>query len=195
MTRDEDILELVASGQVDAATVEVVRTYGDEIRRFVAGSLDDRDLASDTFARWSEAIWRALGQFRGDSSVRTWCYTIARRELAHAYRRRAREQRRQVNVSTMIEVPVAVRSETERFLRTDVRSRLHERCRGLPPEDRELLALRVDQKMSWLDIGAILDPEATDRRRVAARIRKRYERLKDQLRSELELESDEPPDS
>lgn len=187
------ILEHVAAGRIDAATIEIVRGFGDELRRFIRANLDDSALAAETFARWSESVWRSLASFRGASSLRTWCYTIARRELAQSYKQRGREQRRALGLSAADDIPIAIRTETQQFLRTDVRSKLHERCRELPEEDRELLALRVEQRMSWLDIVAILEPEAEDARRVAARIRKRYERIKDQLRDEL-ANASEPDD-
>ena len=62
-----------------------------------------------------------------------------------------------------------------------------ERHIGLPVNDRTLLILRVDRRMSWLEIAEILgedpDPAALKRRSVA--LRKRFERLKESLGQQL----------
>jgi RNA polymerase sigma-70 factor (ECF subfamily) len=55
--------------------------------RTVGESVTAEDLAQETFVRACTAAVR----FRGDSSVRTWIFSIARRVLADHYRRRGPE--------------------------------------------------------------------------------------------------------
>jgi RNA polymerase sigma-70 factor, ECF subfamily len=66
-----------------------VRATHIEIWRFclsVVGPSDADDATQDTYL----AIWRAMGTFRGDSSARTWVYTIARRTALGTLHQRQR---------------------------------------------------------------------------------------------------------
>jgi RNA polymerase sigma-70 factor (ECF subfamily) len=70
---------------------QIFRAHQKEIFVYFLRTLGDRDraedLAQETFVR---ACGSAL-RFRGDSSVRTWVFSIARRVLVDHYRRRAPE--------------------------------------------------------------------------------------------------------
>jgi len=60
--------------------------------RFVAhlaGTADADDITQDTYLR----AWRALPDFRAESSARTWLLAIARRACADAIRRHQRRRR------------------------------------------------------------------------------------------------------
>jgi RNA polymerase sigma-70 factor (ECF subfamily) len=57
----------------------------------------------------------------------------------------------------------------------------------LSPEDRELLVLRVDRGLAWNDLARVLSEEDGELdgpaiTREAARLRKRFQVLKDRLR-------------
>jgi RNA polymerase sigma-70 factor (ECF subfamily) len=55
---------------------------------------------------------------------------------------------------------------------------------SLDPDEQTLLILRIDRQMAWTDIARIMGgdaPEAESRQ--AATLRKRFERLKERLRS------------
>ena len=82
----------------------------------------------------------------------------------------------------------AVRTETLAFLRTEKRTRLQALRDSLPEEDRMLLVLRVDRQLAWNDLarvlheadeGTPLDDAAIARE--AARLRKRFQVLKEKL--------------
>jgi len=91
------------------------------------------------------------------------------------------------------EVAAAVRTETLGFLRTEKRTRLQALRDTLPEEDRMLLVLRVDRNLEWNELARVLagegqegdggtplaDAEVT---REAARLRKRFQLLKEKLR-------------
>lgn len=65
------------------------------------------------------------------------------------------------------------------------------RCSGFatrfPPEDRMLLVLRLDREMSWTEVARVLTDDAADAdvSREAARLRKRFERVKAKLAEQL----------
>jgi hypothetical protein len=51
-----------------------------------------------------------------------------------------------------------------------------------------VLVLRIEQQMSWLDVAQVLceDPQSRQQlRRQAARLRKRFERTKNKLRTQI----------
>ncbi len=88
-----------------------------------------------------------------------------------------------------------MRTQTKAFLRTENKTRLQELRDSLPEEDRMLLVLRVDRGLAWNDLARILsegddgaetaglpglsDPSIA---REAARLRKRFQLVKDRLR-------------
>jgi RNA polymerase sigma-70 factor (ECF subfamily) len=81
----------------------------------------------------------------------------------------------------------AVRTETLSFLQTQKRNRLQSLREELPPDDRTLLILRVDRHLEWPELARVLagDDVPLDEaslKREAARLRKRYQIVKDRLR-------------
>src|SRR5918998_5033879 len=93
-------LELIArwrSGDERAAT-ELVARHAPALARFAASSgagvgTDVEELVQDTFVR----AFGSLDSFRGDSSLRTWLFTIQRRLLLDR-RRSARRRRGDVEI-------------------------------------------------------------------------------------------------
>ena len=81
-----------------------------------------------------------------------------------------------------------VRTTTAVHMRTEVKSRVAELRDSLAPEDRELLMLRVDRNLSWMDLATVLRGEddapldGEGQKREAARLRKRFQIVKDRLR-------------
>jgi RNA polymerase sigma-70 factor (ECF subfamily) len=74
------------------ALTEAIRASEADVWRFVAhlvGRHEADDVTQDTFLR----AWRALPEFRAESSARTWLLSIARRASADAIRRAQRRRR------------------------------------------------------------------------------------------------------
>lgn len=134
--------------------------------------------------------------FAWDSSLRTWLYAIARNIMRTNRRNAARRERRgpRAGESALDEVALAVRTETLAFLRTEKRTRLQALRDELPEEDRILLVLRVDRKLAWDDLARVLadaapvtldGPALT---RETARLRKRFQLVKERLRDRAKKE-------
>jgi RNA polymerase sigma-70 factor (ECF subfamily) len=182
---DGRVRDLIRQGDAIGATQLVIERYGAEIFGYVTSLLKDEDVASDAFARACENVYKGVLSFRGDSSIRTWLYVVAR----HAAHREARSQRqhraaRLSGVASALQAPI--RTATAAFKRTDVKSEIAKLREALTGEERELLLLRVDRGMSWAEIAAVCaGPEVTDDealKREAARCRKQFERTKVRLR-------------
>jgi RNA polymerase sigma-70 factor (ECF subfamily) len=177
------------SGDHAAASTAALRGYGPEIFGFlVAVHRSDVD-ASDVFSGFAEALWRGLPGFTWSSTLRTWAYGIAR-NVSRTYRRdAARRDRRAARTgeSALDDVADAVRTQTIAYLRTETKTRLQALRDALPEEDRMLLVLRVDRGLAWNDLARVLSEEDgplddAGVAREAARLRKRFQLVKDRLR-------------
>jgi RNA polymerase sigma-70 factor (ECF subfamily) len=161
---DLDLIARWKSGDQRAAR-QLVERHAEALARFVASvgtRVDVDDLVQDTFAR----AFASLDSFRGESSLRTWLFTIARRLVLD---RRRSERRRGGGVRMQVEVQDAdavteydaldavVADETER--------RMHEAVARLTPTQREVFTLRVAEGLSYREIA-----EAVDTTEGAARV-------------------------
>jgi RNA polymerase sigma-70 factor, ECF subfamily len=111
------------------------------------------DLAADT---WLDAA-RSLHRFEGDESAfQRWIFTIARRRLVDCQRRRYRSARAHGALRELADpgdvegagAPVLAASETEAALA---------RIASLPPDQAEVVLLRVVAGLEVADVAAILD--------------------------------------
>lgn len=164
-----------------AATL-AIRTYGPEIMGLLLALHHDAADADDAFARFAIDLWRGLPAFEERSSIRTWAYVLAR----HASAKQRRGMRREVHDSAALENAIAhVRTDTQEILRTPSRDRIARLREELAPEDRLLLVLRVDRDLPWLECARILSDEGDDTEtldRVSARLRQRFQAVKEKLR-------------
>lgn len=177
-------------GDVADATARVVRGHGPEILGYLV-AMSRREIdAHDAFAQFCEDVWRGLAGFRWQASLRTWCYVVARNALRRQWGGAPERHGPHVSpsqVPELHELAAQVRTATAEYVRTETKSRFAELRERLEPDDRTLLILRVDRRMGWRDIAAVLgEPlDAAGLERRAAALRKRFERLKLELRAQL----------
>lgn len=170
--QEERLSSLLRDRALDELAALAVDTYGAELYGFLLHVVGEPASAEDVFSQMIEDVWRALPSFRGGCSVRIWLYKLAH----HASVRHHRSPR-----------DAAPRTLTA-YGRTDERYAWSELRREIAPEDRALLVLRVDRKLAWDEIAQITlseSPEKTSAGAVTfevARLRKRFQLLKDQLR-------------
>lgn len=179
------LLAASRSGRTDAVCALLVEHYGPELLGFLAAMLRDEEVAREVFAEVCEHWVRDVAGFEGRSSYRTWAYSVAR----HAALRRLR-RRRPVRLETdrMHSLVAPVRSSTQPHRRTENKQRLARIRAALDPRSQALLTLRVDRAMSWNEIAEVLSDGPlgdAELRREAARVRKRFERLKGRLRAAM----------
>ncbi len=172
-----------------AAVAAALASYGAEILGYLLAVLRDEQRAEDVYSDFAEDVVRGMPNFRFESSARTWLYTIARHACA---RHLARERRkRTVGLSSAPEAFDAVanvRTPTPPHARTAIREGIERLRQSLRPDDQTLLILRIDRGMAWLDIARVLAgperaPTDEDLRVRSAKLRKRFERLKERLRA------------
>jgi len=194
---DEDELAIrtaCGAGDITLATTTALRRYGSELLGFLAGMLNDYDSASDAFAMFSERLWRAMPQFQWKCSLRTWCYRLARNAAIDVCRTERRKgELRLSSAPEVFELAERLRTNTLSLLRTEKRGALERLRDELSEEDRALLVLRVDRQLEWRELALVLasPPEggstlaADDEllKREAARLRKRFQLVKERLRT------------
>jgi len=187
-----EIRELAAERGAAAAATRAIEGYGGELLGYLFALAKTGEDAEELFSELCEKLWRALPQFRWDSSFRTWAYAIARNLVREAYRQEQRRGR-VVGLSSAPEVAnqaQAVRTTTVAYMRTETKQRLEVLRNALDEDDRTLLVLRVDRRMAWRDIARVMTdadtPDADrDLDKLAAKLRKRFERVKERLKDKL----------
>jgi len=183
---EQDVKSLCEQGAFDQATTQALRGYGPEIYGWIAATHRSEQEANDVFSEFAEGLWRNLPKFGWQGSLRTWAYAVARNSSL-TYRRnagrRARRGDRPGGESMLEDVAVAVRTETQIFLRTEKRSGLEALRDALDEDDRTLLILRVDRRLAWNEIAQVMagDDASIDLTKEAARLRKRFQLVKEGL--------------
>jgi RNA polymerase sigma-70 factor (ECF subfamily) len=189
---EEQLRRLAAGGDHRRTATLAVRAYGPEILGFLVAIHRDEEEASEVFAQFCEELWRSLPGFQMRASFRTWLYVLAR-HASHRHSQRARRRQKERRLSEcpeIEEIAERVRTATLSFLRTAARDRLSEVRRALPVDDQELLILRVDKELEWSELACVFhegsgELAGAELLRGAARMRKRYQLLKDRLREQL----------
>jgi RNA polymerase sigma-70 factor, ECF subfamily len=220
---DRQVREILRAGDTRGAATLVLRELGPEVLGFLSGVLGDAD-ADEVYSAWSERLWRSLKGFEGRCSLRTWTYVLARREISRFRKGMRRHAEGRVPLSEIKDVLAVPRTRTRTTMGTTKQLQLTALRDELPIEDRTLLILRVDRKLSFDEIALVFaenlesvteversetegsaprgierseteggDPDGSaggagggaprgiDRRREAARLRKRFQLVKERL--------------
>lgn len=183
------IRDHLAAGEIDAAAALTLRTYGAELLGFLHAVCGRPQDAEDAWSLLSTAVWTSLPSFAGRSSLRTWLYVLARRSVTRATRGQRRDQLPLSQASAIDRLAAEVRATSFPHL-APVRDRFAQLRAQLDPDDQVLLVLRVDRELAWRDIAEVVaeDDADADLDKVAAALRKRFERAKVRIR-ELALEA------
>ena len=183
-------LERLDRGDLRGAATVLVREYGPEIYGYLLARLRDEAAANEVFSMFTEDLWRGLPGFERRASLRVWAYTLARhaaiRYAAAPHRRRARNLPLS-DLEALSELADRARTETLPYLRTELKSKLAALREHLTADERDLLVLRVDRGLEWLDVARVLfdaDPSRPEGALTAevARLRKRFQQVKAKIR-------------
>jgi RNA polymerase sigma-70 factor (ECF subfamily) len=177
-----------------AATTAVLRGYGHEVFGYLVAIHHDTDQASEVFSIVSEQVFRGLPSFAWQCSCRAWVYTVARNASSRFWRGAARRAKRFVPLSSghLSELEAQIRSETLSFLKTERAAAARALRASLSEEDQTLLILRVDRRLPWNELARVMlgeEPATAEAlKRIAARLRKRYQLIKDKLSKQMKVE-------
>jgi DNA-directed RNA polymerase specialized sigma24 family protein len=173
-----------------AAATYALDAYGHEIITFLFARLRNPSDGQDAFSMFVEDFWKGLPGFEFRCSVRVWMYTLARNASIRVGS--AGHRKREVELEPLLRQPVLAvvahaRTETAIHLRTAVKDRLRAFREQLDPDDQTMLILHVDRALPWREVALVMlqaehaDPAALARE--AARLRKRFERVKAELKT------------
>jgi RNA polymerase sigma-70 factor, ECF subfamily len=190
---DQQVQELRAAGDPKAAAQLILQRYGGDVLRILLARFRNEEHASESFARFAEALWIALPDFAFRCSVRAWVFTLARNSANRYLERELRRARRAVPLSSahpLAEQVQTLRTETQAHLRTDNKQRVAALRAQLSQDDQLLLTLRIDRHLEFREIAHVTlgDENASDEavQRESARLRKRLSLIKTQLRRLLQ---------
>lgn len=149
-------LELVERGKNgdEQALGLLVGRHHEAVFRVALSIVSDPDLAAEVAQDAFLKAFRGLGGFRGEAAFRTWLLTIAANEARGALRRRGRRK------ETPLEAVGPVRSgdtapDEEAVMRQEA-ARARAMLAKLPEKQRMAVTLRVDQGLSFREIGALI---------------------------------------
>ena len=185
-----DDVEAVLAGLVEVQAYDrlanlALETYAAELYGYLVNVVG-ATAASDVFSQTIENFWRGLPGFAGRCSARTWLYVLAQNAAA-SYRRSPWNGARRTGDAQLETLIAVAQSRTAPWLRTEVKDKWRALREALSPEDRSLLVLRIDRDLAWSDVARVTlgsaQPGAAELARETARLRKRFQLLKQQLRA------------
>lgn len=147
---DLDLVERWKCGDERAATM-IVERHAPSLARYASslGAREDiEELVQDTFVR----AFSAIDSFRGDSTLRTWLFTIQRRlvlDRARAGRRRG------VSVQVDEQHVVTGGDALDGMVASETAGRIRDAVRRLSPTQREVFTLRVMEGLSYREIAEV----------------------------------------
>jgi RNA polymerase sigma-70 factor, ECF subfamily len=146
--RDAELIARWKSGDQRAAT-ELVERHAGALARFAVSSGERNEveeLVQDTFVR----AFNSLDGFRGDSSFRTWLFTIERRLLLD----RHRAAKRQRNRMELQDHDAATEyNSLDALLANETQEKLRAVASRLTPMQRKVFTLRVADGLSYKEIA------------------------------------------
>lgn len=152
---DERDAELIARWKAgdEGAAAELVERHASALARFAVScgaSSDVEELVQDTFVR----AFASLDGFRGDSSFRTWLFTIERRLLMD----RRRSLRRRPEALEIQEQDASTEwNALDEMVADETQMRVRQAIEHLTPTQREVFMLRVTEGMSYREIAQAVD--------------------------------------
>lgn len=150
---DAEIKKLCQDCQWEQAFNGIVESYAERlywhVRRFLCSHEDSNDKMQDIFMK----IWKALPNFRGDSSLYTWLYRIATNEVLNHLKRESLNAT--IEMDTVSNTLACKIDEDPYFNGTDLQRELHKAIQTLPNKQRIVFCLRYFDEMKYEEISEI----------------------------------------
>lgn len=189
---DELLIEAARGG--DSAALEgLLHRHQDRIYRFSMSLCRNEQDAEDILQETMIALSRHVQQFRGESSLSTWLYTVARSFCIKKHRRERFAQAhiplQETEASPLERMPDPARDPEERLEGKQLEQHVREAIHELGPLYRETLILRDVEGLTAPQVSEILEISVSA-------VKSRLHRARIQLRDLLEpvmAEAVEPP--
>lgn len=169
---EQRLIQLAAKGDCEAFE-QLLRRYESAIwrlcYRMTANEEDAADLTQEALVR----VWQKLPDFRFRSSFSTWLYRLTTNLCLDFLRSKKRRptvplEREDDGEPSLPEPRDPAPTPEEAALASEEQERLQKALAALEPEQRRLLALRVDRELNYAQMAEILSvPEGTVKSRLA----------------------------
>jgi RNA polymerase sigma-70 factor (ECF subfamily) len=180
----DDALIARAVGGNEQAFAVLVGRHQASVFRLARAMTHGREAAEDILQQTFLSAWRGLAGFRGDASVRTWLFTIARHAV---FQREARLAREPIDETPIDELGIQAgwgQADPERLaIRSEAHARLSAALASLEPGEREVLTLRELEGLSGDETAALLGVSLSA---VKSRLHRARLRLAAALRTDAE---------
>lgn len=166
---EEDLLTAELQAGSEEAFALLISRYHGSVFSLVSRILNDPSDAPDTTQDVFLKVFRGIGNFHGNSSLRTWIYRIALHEASNQrrwwFRHRGREVTIEAQASTLDDhATIGLKdrlidknhSPFDRAAHEEIRSRVEAELRRLPEPFRTVVILRDVEGMAYEEIAEIL---------------------------------------
>lgn len=180
LASDETLMLAWADGDV-AAFETLYGRHRQRLYRYLLRQVRDASLADECFQDTWQRVIAARAGWRPDASFATWLYRIAHNRLADHWRARQHRPPAPADADERAaripdpDTPERTLSEFEQ------RRQLQLALDALPPEQREVVLLRLEQELTLEEIGAIT---GVGRETVKSRLRYAMDKLRAHLPDE-----------
>jgi RNA polymerase sigma-70 factor, ECF subfamily len=153
---DDQLIHRIRDGD-SGVFEELVLRYQKQIYAFALRMLKSPSDAEDTVQKVFLLAYQNLKGFRFESSFKTWLYRICINQCRNHFR-----QQNKRDFTPLEEIPLADPriNQEEEFSRRELRGLAQKAIENLPPKQKIVLLLRVDQDLSFEEIGKALNMRA-----------------------------------
>ena len=190
---EEDALVTALSQGAEDAYEILIQRYQQPVYSLVCRLMNDPGDAPDIVQEVFLKVFRNIGAFRGNSSLKTWIYRIAVNEAYNHRRWFCRHQRQEVALGSEEGTPNYAggmtdpgRSPFEQAADHETRALVEQALEKLNPKFRAAVVLRDIEDLSYEDIATVLDVSLGT---VKSRIMRGREALRKILEGRLDLET------
>jgi RNA polymerase sigma-70 factor (ECF subfamily) len=156
---DADLIAAARQGDREAIDALVLR-YQPLVYRFGQRMCGDADAAADVLQDTLLSLARSIAGFRGDASLSTWLYTVARRACLRKRRRRKLEPSHHEPLDTKtaedLEEPAPDRNPERRLVQRQTQAAVTAAIASLKRAEREVLVLRDIEGLSAAEVADVL---------------------------------------
>jgi RNA polymerase sigma-70 factor (ECF subfamily) len=181
--REAALIQRCAAGD-EVAFAELVGDHQRMVVQLAVNLLGDRDEALDLSQEVFLRVFRTIGRFRGQSSLKTWIYRIAVNQARNRHRfwrrrRRSDQVSLDAHVETHGEFLSGSGSQPDKvFAQRELAVRLEHALAALPFDQRTAIVLREVDGLSYEEIGFSLGV-------AVGTVKSRLTRARQALRTEL----------
>jgi RNA polymerase sigma-70 factor (ECF subfamily) len=158
----------------------LVGEYEPALRRLAGCYEADSSAREDLFQDIALALWRAIPNFRGDSSERTWLYRIAHNVAISSAQSRRKRARREVSEEFTATRPAPEAGPHELTVDRQKRAQMIAAIRELPELDRQVISLHLE----GMDYDEIEQVSGLTRSAIATRLTRIRQRLTEAVRGQ-----------